>query len=155
MWGNFLLLKKLLTSTPILKIADLKKDFVACINSCIEGLDGVLMQEGYVVYYQLRKLKEHKKRYANPNLEIDTIVHALKMWRQYLLGRRFELRIDHMSLEYLFDQPSLNTKHARWLEFLCEFDFEIDHVKLKESKVADSLSIKFNVVAMSVCKSDL
>ena len=54
-------LRKLLTNTPILKIADPKKDFVVCTDACIEGLGGVLMQEGFVICYESRKLKEHEK----------------------------------------------------------------------------------------------
>ena len=52
------------------------------------------------------------------------------------MGKRFELRIDHCGLKYLFDQPTLNARQARWLEFLCEFDFEIKHIKGKENRVA-------------------
>ena len=47
------------------------------------------------------------------------------------MGRIFELRIDHCGLKYLFDQPILNARQARSLEFLCEFDFEIKHIKGK------------------------
>jgi hypothetical protein len=71
-----------------------------------------------------------------------------------LIGIKFELRIDHMSFKYLFNQPSFNSRQARWMEFLCEFDFEIKHVKGKESKVTYALSKKFHVAAMSVCKSN-
>jgi hypothetical protein len=72
------------------------------------------------------------------------------------MGRRFELRTDHMRLKYLFDQPNLNARQARWMEFLCEFDFEIKHVKGKENKVADALSRKFHALQrLSMCKSDL
>ena len=56
------------------------------------------------------------------------------------MGKKFELRIDDCGLKYLFDQPTLNARQARWLEFLCEFDFEIKHIKGKENKVADALS---------------
>ena len=77
------------------------------------------------------------------------------MWRHYLLGRRFELRTDHMSLKYLFDRLSLNARQARWLEFICEFDFEIKCVKGKENKVVNTLSRNFHVVALSICKSYL
>ena len=48
-----------------------------------------------VICYELRKLKEHEKNYAIHDLELATIVHALKMWRHYLMGRRFDLRTDH------------------------------------------------------------
>ena len=58
------------------------------------------------------------------------------------MGRKFELRTDHCGLKYLFDQPTLNARKERWLEFLCEFDFEIMHIKGKEKKVADALSRK-------------
>ena len=60
-----------------------------------------------------------------------------------------------MSLKYLFDHPSLNARKARWLKFLCDFCFEIKHVKGKENKVVDTLSRKFHVAALSVCKLDL
>ena len=63
------------------------------------------MQEGNVICYEFRKLKEHEKNYATHDLELATIVHALKMWRNYLLGRKFELKIYHMNLKYLFDHP--------------------------------------------------
>ena len=43
--------KELLIGALILKIADLEKDFVVCIDACIEGLGGVLMQEGHVICY--------------------------------------------------------------------------------------------------------
>ena len=54
------------------------------------------------------------------------------------MGRRFELKIDHCGLKYLFDQPTLIARQARWLEFLCEFEFEIKHIKGKENRVADA-----------------
>ena len=54
------------------------------------------------------------------------------------MGRKFELRTNHCGLKYLFDQPTLNARQARWMEFLCEFDFEIKHIKGKENKVADA-----------------
>ena len=71
-----------------------------------------------------RKLKEHEQSYDTNDLELVAIVHALKMWRHYLMGRRFELWIDHCGLKYLFDHPTLNSRKAIWMDFLCEFDFE-------------------------------
>ena len=40
----------------------------------------------------------------------------------------------------MLDQPNLNAKQARWLAFLSEYDFEIQHIKGKENKVVDALS---------------
>ena len=116
------------------------------------------MQDNHMVCYESRKLKEHEKNYATHDLELAAIVHALKMWRHYLMSRRFKLRIDHCGLKYLFDQPTLNARKARWLEFLCEFYFEIKHIIGKENKVADALSRKVQemyVASLSICQSDL
>jgi hypothetical protein len=85
-------------------------------------------------------LKEHERNYATHYLELATIVHALRKWRHYLMGKRFELRTDHNVLKYLFDQPNLNARQRRWLEFLSEYDFDIRHIKGKENKVVGALS---------------
>ena len=74
------------------------------------------------------------------------------------MGRKFELRIDHCGLKYLFDQPTLNSRQARWWEILCEFDFEIKHIKGKENKVVDALRRKvqeMHVAYISIFQSDL
>ena len=56
------------------------------------------------------------------------------------MGKRFELRTDHNGLKYLFDQPTLNSRQSIWLEFLCEYEFDIKHIKEKENKVVDALN---------------
>jgi len=92
----------LLTHAPVLKVADPDKDFVVCIDACKRGLGGVLMQDGQVVCYESRKLNEHDKKYPTHDIELATIIHALKMWRHYLLGRRFVLMSDHIGFRYFF-----------------------------------------------------
>ena len=85
-------------------------------------------------------LKEHEKNYPMHDLELASIIHALKMWRHYLMGRKFLLKIDNMSLKYLFEQPDLNARKSRWLAFLSEYHFELKHIKVKEKNIVDALS---------------
>jgi hypothetical protein len=99
------LLKELLTSAPILKIDDPNENFLVCTDACKEGLGGVLTQNGHVIGYESKKLKEHERNYFTHDLELATIVHVLKMWSHYLMGKIFELRIDHSGLKHLFEQP--------------------------------------------------
>ena len=116
------------------------------------------MKKNHAICYESRKLKEHEKHYATHDLELVAIEHALKMSRHYLMGKRFELRTYHSGLKYLFDEPTLNARQARWLEFLCEFDFEIKHIKRKENKVANALSRKvqeMHVASLSIFQSEL
>jgi hypothetical protein len=137
---SFQHLKQLLKISPILRIIDPDEDFIVCIDACNEGLGGILSQNGFVTCYESRKLKDQERNYATHDLELETIVHALRKWRHYLMGKRFELRIDRNSRKYLFDQPNLNARQSRWLEFLSEYDFDIKHIKGKENKVFDALS---------------
>ena len=65
---------------------------------------------------------------------------------------------DNKGLKYLLDQPNINARQARWLAFLSEYDFEIQHIKGKENKVVDALSrnARLNfVTAISTYVSDL
>ena len=105
-----------------------------------DGLGSVLTQEEHVIAYESRKLKVHEKNYATYDLELAAVIHALKMWRHHLIGRNFILMTGNKGLKYLLDQPNLNSRQARWLAFLSEDDFEIQHIKGKENKVADALS---------------
>jgi hypothetical protein len=118
-------LKYLLTDVPILKIADPNKDFLVCTDACKEGLRGVLMKEGHVIFYESKKLNEHEVNYVTHDMELSFIVHDLKIWRHYLLGRRFVLMTNQSGLRYLFDQPKVSVRQDRWMDLLSEFDFEI------------------------------
>jgi hypothetical protein len=61
---RFQTLKHLLTHAPMLKIADPEVDFLVCTDACKEGLGGVLMQDGSVIFYESRNLNEHEVNYV-------------------------------------------------------------------------------------------
>jgi hypothetical protein len=82
----------------MLKIVDPEADFLVCTDACKEGLEGFLMHEGSVIFYESRKLNDHEVNYVTHDLELATIVHVLKIWRHYLLGRKFVLMTDHCGL---------------------------------------------------------
>ena len=52
---------------------------------------------------------------------------------------------DHSRLRYLFDQPNLNSRPAKWLTTLNEFYFEIRYIKENEDMVANDLSRRVQV----------
>ena len=47
------------------------------------------------------------------------------------MRKRFELRIDHSGLKYVFEKPTLTVRETTWLEFLSKYDFDIKHIKGK------------------------
>ena len=69
----------MLTTTPILKITDPNKEHDVCTNACNDGFGGVLTQEGHIITYESRKLKKHANNCVTYDLELASIIHALKM----------------------------------------------------------------------------
>ena len=80
------LLKEMLTCSLVLKITNLNKEYMVCVDASLEWLTGFLMQKFYVILYESQKLKDHEKNYTTHVLELDVVVHPLQMWRNYLLG---------------------------------------------------------------------
>jgi hypothetical protein len=50
----------------------------------------------------------HKENYHTHDLELAIVVHALKIWRHYLIRHRCEIYSDHKSLKYIFTRNNLN-----------------------------------------------
>nr|GEV66678.1 putative reverse transcriptase domain-containing protein [Tanacetum cinerariifolium] len=53
-----------------------------------KGLGVVLMQREMVIAYASRQLKVHEKNYTTHDLELGSVVFALKIWRHYLYGTK-------------------------------------------------------------------
>ena len=107
----FRTLRKLLTTAPVLAQPDIEKSFDVYCDTSKMGLGCVLMQEGRVTAYASRQLKKHEVNYPTHDMELATVVHALKIWRHYLLGNVCNVFTDHKSLKYIFTQPDLNMRH--------------------------------------------
>ncbi|KAG8497006.1 hypothetical protein CXB51_008206 [Gossypium anomalum] len=135
-------LKKLLTEAPVLLQPESGKEFVVYSDASLNGLGCVLMQEGKVVAYASRQLKPHERNYPTHDLELATVVFALKIWRHYLYGEKCRVYTDHKSLKYLMSQKDLNLRQRRWLELLKDYELVIDYHPGKANVVADALSRK-------------
>ena len=70
----------------------------------------VLMQDERVIAYASRQLKMHELNYPTYDLELAVVVHALKIWRHYLLGNKVHIYMDHKSLKYIFTQSERNMR---------------------------------------------
>jgi hypothetical protein len=108
------------------------------------------MQEGHMIAYVSRQLRKHEQNYPTHNLELAAVVHALKIWRHYLLGHKCQIYIDHKSLKYIFTQNDLNLRQRRWLKLIKDYDLEIHYHPGKANVAADALSRKSYVNATMV-----
>jgi hypothetical protein len=142
-------LKEKLSTTPVLVLPDVHKPFSVYCDASYTGLGCVLMQEGRVVAYSSRQLKIHERNYPTHDLELATVVHALKTWRHYLYGQKCDIYTDHKSLKYIFTQSELNMRQRRWLELIKDYELEIHYHPGKANVVADALSRKSQVNMMA------
>ncbi|GKG33767.1 putative reverse transcriptase domain-containing protein, partial [Tanacetum coccineum] len=83
-WGekeenSFQLIKQKLCSAPILSLLEGSEDFVVYCNASHKGLGAVLMQREKVIAYASRQLKVHLKNYTTRDLELGSVVFALKI----------------------------------------------------------------------------
>jgi hypothetical protein len=100
------------------------------------------MQDDRVVAYASRQLKKHEENYPTHDLELTAVVHALKIWRHYLIGNKCQIFTDHKSLKYIFTQSDLNLRQQRWLELIKDYDLDVQYHPIKANVVADALSRK-------------
>jgi hypothetical protein len=118
---------------------DMEKQFSIHCDASGQGLRCILMQDGHVVAYASRQLRKHDEQYMTHDLELVVVVHALKIWRHYLIGKRCEVYSDHKSLKYIFTQPDLNLRQRRWLELIKDYDLGINYHPRKANMVVDAL----------------
>nr|GEZ35272.1 reverse transcriptase domain-containing protein [Tanacetum cinerariifolium] len=71
-------------SAPILALPEGSEDFVVYCDDSHKGLGAVLMQREKAIAYALRQLKIHEKNYTTHDLELGSVVFALKIWRVML-----------------------------------------------------------------------
>jgi hypothetical protein len=118
---------------------EMEKPFSIYCDASGQGLGCVLIQDGHVVAYASRQLRKHEEKYPTHDLELVVVVHGLKIWRHYIIGKRCEVYSDHKSLKYIFTHPDLNLRQRRWLELIKDYDLEINYHPGKANVVADAL----------------
>ena len=137
-------LKELLTSAPILAYPDIDLPFVLDTDASNEGIGAVLSQvkdgQERVIGYYSKRLDKCQRRYCTTRRELLAVVKSIAHFRPYLYGRRFTLRADHSSLQWLMNFRDPEGQWARWLQQLQQYDFTILHRPGKSHGNADGLS---------------
>ncbi|KAL5516845.1 hypothetical protein EMCRGX_G002271 [Ephydatia muelleri] len=138
-------LRSRLTRAPILAFSDYTLPFVLDTDASDLGIGAVLSQvsslgQEQVVAYGSRLLSKTERNYSVTCRELLAVVTFTRLFRPYLLGRRFTVRTDHSSLQWIQNFKEPEGQLARWLEQLQEYDFEVIHRKGRNHNNADALS---------------
>jgi hypothetical protein len=131
----FYTLRKHLTTAHVLAQPNNIKSFDVYCDAFDSGVGFVLMQDNRVIAYASRALRPHEQNYPAHDLELAAVVHAVKIWRRYLMGA-------HKSLKYIFTQANLNMRQRICLELIKDYDLEVHYHPGKANVVADALSHK-------------
>ncbi|CAA7054511.1 unnamed protein product [Microthlaspi erraticum] len=134
---SFSQLKEMLTTTPVLALPEPGKPYMVYTDASGIGLGCVLMQEGRVIAYASRQWQGSERNRPTHDLELGAVIFALKIWRSYLLGETVQVFIDHKSLQHIFTQPMMNARQTRWVEFLADYQVNINYHPGKANLVAD------------------
>jgi hypothetical protein len=91
-----------LMAAPVLVMPDLHKNFDIYCDASRQGLVCVLIPEGHVIAYASHQLWKHELNYPTHDLELAAVVHALKIWRHYIMGTKCQVYTYHKILKYIF-----------------------------------------------------
>jgi hypothetical protein len=95
---------------------------------------------------------KHELNYPTHDLALVVVVHALKIWRHYIVGTKCQVYTNHKSLKYIFTQKDLNLRQRRGLELIKDYDLEIHYHPSKANLDVDALSQKEHVHATIVAQ---
>ena len=125
---------------PILTTPDFTKTLIVECDASRNGTGVVLIQEGRPIAFESHPLMGKDLHIPSYNKEMLAILHALKQWHPYLIGRHFKVKTYHRSLKYFFEQRLSSKEKQKWVTKMLGYDFEIIYKKGKQNMVADALS---------------
>ena len=139
-------LKEALCSTPVLVSPKNNDTFILDTDASQFGIGAVLSQRDsnqneQVVSYASNRLSKTESRYCATRKKLLAVVHYVRQFRHYLIGRKFILRTDHKSLTWLMSWRNPSTsQYFAWISELSQYDFFIEHRKGEKHVNADVMS---------------
>ena len=142
-------IKTLISEHVSLSIPKEGAPFVLQTDACDYGISGILSQTvngvDCPISYFSRRLKDSEKCWPIIEKECLAIVESIRHYREYLYGRKFDVKTDHAPLQWLNNNKDLNSRRMRWALSLQPYDFSIKYVKGKNNFLADIFS-RFHIV---------
>ena len=126
-WGPaqeraFKTLRDLLTSSPILRLPDLSRQFILRTDAPVIGVGAVLLQQyedgTFPAAYASKKLLKREQNYSVIERECLAIVYGVKKFQKYLYGKEFVIQTDDALLSYIQRCRVESARIMRWSQFL-------------------------------------
>lgn len=154
-------LKSALTQAPIVafpRFGPGAGEFTLDCDASNDGVGAVLLQEqdgvDKVIAYGSRRLSKSQRNYSTTKKELYACVVFVNQFSHFLTGRKFRIRSDHSSLQWLLNFRNPTGMLARWIESLGNFQFDIIFRRGVEHTAADGLSRRPEDTADAACQTD-
>ncbi|KAK2716768.1 hypothetical protein QYM36_007050 [Artemia franciscana] len=138
-------LKQELLKAPVLELPNLSHDFCLQTDASSVGIGAVLFNinpngKESIVQYASRALTEAERKYSTVERECLAVVVYMEHFRQFLLAKKFTLRVDQKSLIWLHTMQNSSTRLTRWVLRLQAFDYTEIYIKGRSNILPDFLS---------------
>ena len=144
---SFEMLKKALTSVPVMAHFDKNKESIVTVDASPVGISAILAQRSpetgtqSIIAYASRELTDVEKRYSQTEKEGLSIAWAVEHFHLFLFGSHFTLITYHKPLEIIYGSPRSkpSARIERWVLRLQPYSFSVKH-KPRSENPADYLS---------------
>ena len=116
-------------------------------NRCIRICIGSSYHAGTWRWYSpdslsFTKPTPRRKNYNAHDKELVGVVFGFKCGRPFFLGAQHPIivRTDHKNLQYFREPHKINGHQARWLEFLQDFYYQLEHIPGSSNMITNLLS---------------
>jgi reverse transcriptase-like protein len=94
------------------------------------------------IAFHSRTLLPAEQNYDIHDKEMAAIIYGFKCGHPYFLSANhpINIRTDHKNLQYFRQPQKITGRQARWMEFLQDFDFALDHIPGHTNTVTNLLS---------------
>lgn len=149
---TFVALKKEMTTVgenTVLAYPNWNEIFHIQSDACLKGAGAILFQldedkRKHVVAYASWNFSDQQKHYTTTERELLGFLFAVRKWKAFLWGRRFEAETDHQPLTGTLRLEDPHGRIARWSAELAQYDFKLKYLPGKDNIPADVLSRVFD-----------
>ena len=146
-WGPehteaFKLLKREISTAPILRYYDPKKPGVLQTDACTKGLGAILLQDGHPVYFASKSLTTAQQNNVAIELEALAVSWAVQKFHHYLYGTSFMVQADQKPLQTILSKSLVEStpQMQRLLLLAIPYDMTVEYIKGETNLIAGCLS---------------
>jgi hypothetical protein len=131
---------------PVLRTPDWNHQFILDTDASRYALGVVISQEHndglHPVTFHSRSLLPAEANYDTHNKELLRVIFGFKCSCLLFLGAKYPIHVhtDHKNLQYFWEPQKVMGRQARWIQFLQDFDYMLEHVPGTSNMITDLLS---------------